>query len=195
MQSYVSLLLCWIIYGSAWSSLEQGKKLQHFLLDRVEKFTSLCLEQGQGFVESPEHPPTQIPDEYPPGDRSPHSLFPNPPRSCPSLPRLFSSFPPSESLKQATIKTLTTFDRKLAILLYCGWLRFETFTASLWCSPLMENLYDAEWPGMHWSALTLSSALYSLRPRFRSSTSLTFLPRHLPGKLRDWTKQKDQKGV
>ena len=24
----------------AWSSLEQGKKLQHFLLDRVAKFTS-----------------------------------------------------------------------------------------------------------------------------------------------------------
>ena len=38
----------------AWSSLEQGKKLQHFLLDRVTKFTYLCLEQGQGFVESAE---------------------------------------------------------------------------------------------------------------------------------------------
>ena len=40
----------------AWSSLEQGKKLQHFLEDRVEKFTSLCLEQGQGFSESAEPP-------------------------------------------------------------------------------------------------------------------------------------------
>ena len=41
---------------NSWSSLEQRKKLQHFLLDRVAKFTSLCLEQGQGFVESVEPP-------------------------------------------------------------------------------------------------------------------------------------------
>ena len=41
-----------------------GKTLQHFLLDRVAKCTSLCLEQGQGFVDSAE-PPAQIP-EYPP---------------------------------------------------------------------------------------------------------------------------------
>ena len=41
-------------YGNAWSRLEQGKKLQHFLLDRVAKFTSLCLEQGQRFNESAE---------------------------------------------------------------------------------------------------------------------------------------------
>ena len=40
--------------GNAWSSLEQGKKLWHFLLDRVAKFTSSCLEQGQSFVESVE---------------------------------------------------------------------------------------------------------------------------------------------
>ena len=38
-------------YDNAWSSVEQGKKLQHFLLDRA-KFTYLCLEQGQGFIES-----------------------------------------------------------------------------------------------------------------------------------------------
>ena len=48
-------LLFWI-HGNAWSSFEQGKKLQHFLLDRVAKFTSLCLEQGQGFTESAELP-------------------------------------------------------------------------------------------------------------------------------------------
>ena len=35
-------------HGDAWSILEQGKKLQHILLDRVTKFKSLCLEQGQG---------------------------------------------------------------------------------------------------------------------------------------------------
>ena len=47
-------------YGNAWSSLEQGKKSQHFLSDRVEKFTYLCLEQGQlGFIELTK-PPTQI---------------------------------------------------------------------------------------------------------------------------------------
>ena len=40
----------------AWSSLEQGKKLQHFLLDRVANSHLLCLEQGQGFVESAEPP-------------------------------------------------------------------------------------------------------------------------------------------
>ena len=39
-----------------WSSLEQGKKLQHFLLDRVAKFISLFFEQGQGFIESAETP-------------------------------------------------------------------------------------------------------------------------------------------
>ena len=31
-------------------SVSQGKKLRHFLLDRVAKFTSLCLEQGQGHL-------------------------------------------------------------------------------------------------------------------------------------------------
>ena len=33
----------------AWSSLEQGKKLQHFLLDRVAKFTSFVSWTGSGF--------------------------------------------------------------------------------------------------------------------------------------------------
>ena len=41
-------------YGNTWSSLQQGKKLQHFLLDRVTKFAYVCLEQGQGFIESAE---------------------------------------------------------------------------------------------------------------------------------------------
>ena len=40
-------------YGIALSRLEQDKKLQHF---RVAKFTYLCLEQGQGFIESAEPP-------------------------------------------------------------------------------------------------------------------------------------------
>ena len=43
-------------YGNAWSSLEHGKTLQHLLLDRVAKFTSLRPEQGQGFIESAEPP-------------------------------------------------------------------------------------------------------------------------------------------
>ena len=51
----------------AWSSLEQGKKLQHFLLDRVTKFTYLCLEQGQGFVESAEPPYPNSCWVHPPG--------------------------------------------------------------------------------------------------------------------------------
>ena len=34
-------------FSNASSSLEQGKKLQHFLLDR-EGSKILCLEQGQG---------------------------------------------------------------------------------------------------------------------------------------------------
>ena len=50
-------------YSNAWSSLEQSKKLQHFLLDRLTKFTSFdCLEQSQGFIEAA----TQIPVELPP---------------------------------------------------------------------------------------------------------------------------------
>ena len=36
--------------GNVLSSLEQGHKLEHFVLDRVAKFTSLCLEYGQVFV-------------------------------------------------------------------------------------------------------------------------------------------------
>ena len=38
-------------YGNAWSSVEQGKKLQHFLLDGKAKFTSSCLKQCQGFIQ------------------------------------------------------------------------------------------------------------------------------------------------
>ena len=54
-------------YGIAWPSLEQGKKLQYFLLDRVAKFTSLCLEQSLSFeILSRLNPPTQIPVEYNP---------------------------------------------------------------------------------------------------------------------------------
>ena len=43
---------------NAWSSLEQGKKLQYFLFDRVYEnlHLKLCLEQGQDFVESAESP-------------------------------------------------------------------------------------------------------------------------------------------
>ena len=37
-ETYVPFLVFWM--RPAWSSLEQGKKLQHFLLDRVAKFTS-----------------------------------------------------------------------------------------------------------------------------------------------------------
>ena len=60
-------------YGNASSSLEQGKKLQHFLSDRVAKFTS-CLEQGQGLVESAK-PPYPIPVEYTPWGRIRLSLI------------------------------------------------------------------------------------------------------------------------
>ena len=48
-------------YDNAWSSTEQGKTLQHFLLERVAKFTSLCLEQSQGFVESADSHPSPPP--------------------------------------------------------------------------------------------------------------------------------------
>ena len=54
VQTYVPFLVFWI--RPDWSSLEQGKKLQHFLLDRVANFHLLCLEQGQGFVESAKLP-------------------------------------------------------------------------------------------------------------------------------------------
>ena len=37
-------------YSIVWSSFEQGKKSQHFLLDRVAKLSSLCLEEGQGQI-------------------------------------------------------------------------------------------------------------------------------------------------
>ena len=46
-QTYVPLLVFWI--QPAWSSLEQGKKLQHFLSDRVAKFTSFVSWAGSGF--------------------------------------------------------------------------------------------------------------------------------------------------
>ena len=45
-------------------SLEQGKKLQDFLLDGSKMYT-LCALNGSGFVESTESL-TQIPVEYPP---------------------------------------------------------------------------------------------------------------------------------
>ena len=41
---------CCFECGSARYSLKQGKKLHRFLLDRVAKFTSLYLEQVQGFI-------------------------------------------------------------------------------------------------------------------------------------------------
>ena len=41
------ILVFWI--RPAWSTLEQGKKLQHFLLDRVAKFTSFVSWTGSGF--------------------------------------------------------------------------------------------------------------------------------------------------
>ena len=41
---------CCFECGNARYSLKEGKKLQRFLLDRVAKFTSLYLEQGQGFI-------------------------------------------------------------------------------------------------------------------------------------------------
>ena len=50
------LMYCFHCLNTAWSSLKQGQKLQHFLLNRAAKFTSLCLEQGQGFVESADPP-------------------------------------------------------------------------------------------------------------------------------------------
>ena len=41
------LVVFWI--RPAWSSLEQGKKLQHFLLDRLAKCTSFVSWTGSGF--------------------------------------------------------------------------------------------------------------------------------------------------
>ena len=49
-QTFMCCLHCFE-YSNAWSSLEQGNKLQHVLLDRVIKFKSLHLQQGQGFIE------------------------------------------------------------------------------------------------------------------------------------------------
>ena len=47
-QTYVPFLVFW--WRPAWSSLEQGKKLQHFLLDRVAKFTYFFFSwTGSGF--------------------------------------------------------------------------------------------------------------------------------------------------
>ena len=56
-------LVFWI--RPAWSSLEQGKKLQHFLLDRVAKFTSFVLNRVRVSLSLP-NPPTQIPVESTP---------------------------------------------------------------------------------------------------------------------------------
>ena len=46
-QTYVPFLV--FLIRPAWSSLEQGKKLQHFLLERVAKFTSFVSWTGSGF--------------------------------------------------------------------------------------------------------------------------------------------------
>ena len=53
--------------GNTWSSLEQSKTLQHFLLDRVAKFASLYLEEVRALLSQLNPPPypTQIPVEYP----------------------------------------------------------------------------------------------------------------------------------
>ena len=64
--------------GNAWSSLDQVKNVQRFLVERVAKFTSLCLEQGQGFVESAK-PPYPISCRVP----TPH---PHPPRAPTQYP-------------------------------------------------------------------------------------------------------------
>ena len=63
-------------YNIAWSSLKQGKKSQHFLLDRVAKFTTLCLEQGQGFAESTEPPYPNSCWVPPPPPPLPHPIIP-----------------------------------------------------------------------------------------------------------------------
>ena len=47
MQTYVLFLVFWI--RPDWSSLEQGKKLQHFLLDRVAKCPYFVSWTGSGF--------------------------------------------------------------------------------------------------------------------------------------------------
>ena len=46
-QTYVPFVVFWI--RPAWSTLEQGKKLQHVLLDRVAKFPSFVSLTGSGF--------------------------------------------------------------------------------------------------------------------------------------------------
>ena len=46
VQTFVPFLALWI--QPAWSRLKQGKKLQHFLLDRVAKFTSFVPWTGSG---------------------------------------------------------------------------------------------------------------------------------------------------
>ena len=64
------------------AQFEQGKKLQHFPLDRVAKFTSLHLEQGQGFIESAEPPyPNScwvLPHPLPAWNHTPFSCLPWP---------------------------------------------------------------------------------------------------------------------
>ena len=45
-------------YGNVWFSLEQGNKLQHYLLDRVAKFTSVSrTRSGFHWVRTPPPPP------------------------------------------------------------------------------------------------------------------------------------------
>ena len=49
----------WRREGGGSLALKRVKKLVHFLVDRIAKFKYLCLEQGQGFVESAESPFTK----------------------------------------------------------------------------------------------------------------------------------------
>ena len=65
-QTYVPFSVFWI--RPAWSTLEQGKRLQHFLWDRVAKFC--VLNRVRVSLSRPNPPPTQIPVEYPPRDQT-----------------------------------------------------------------------------------------------------------------------------
>ena len=61
-------------YGNAWSSLEQGKKLQHFLLDRVAKFTYFVSWTGSGFCWVGWTPVPKFLFSTPPGRTANHLL-------------------------------------------------------------------------------------------------------------------------
>ena len=151
--------LCTVIscfeYSNTWFSLEHGKKLQHFLLDRVAKFTYLWLEQGQGFIESAKPP-------------YPNSCWVHP------LPPLHESLMGVVSTTLLVVRTITlTFD----------WIQRKLLKIGL-CKSIWKKMWVLRgvWRGNNTVAMQNFNRSYF--GRFKSNGHETWPTTLLPGPLR-----------